>query len=114
MAKIETLIKTCDVCASATKPRDVEAKTVTTTINGKSFEIELCEKHTNQLITPLHEALLAHGRTVRNKARKVSAATSRPRTYTADVDGNYPCPEPGCDKSFTSPQGIGRHRTVHD
>lgn len=30
------------------------------------------------------------------------------------VTDDYPCPEPGCERHFTTPQGLGRHRlSIH-
>jgi len=34
------------------------------------------------------------------------------RAARATEGGGYPCPEPGCDRSFSRPQGLGRHRLM--
>jgi hypothetical protein len=99
----DIIIRTlCDVCQDTSGDK-VDGKPYTLGDGPAVFDIDLCGEHAAGLA-----ALIEHARPQSRKRKRGAAA--EPSPAASGLAGAYACDVPGCDRSFTSAQGIAMHR----
>lgn len=92
---------------------DTEGTKQTVTINGVSYETEMCPECITELLDPLRAVLEESGRRVSRSRRAVSSDSEGLLSPTHDRDKAVNCPVPDCGKEVLV-ASLGSHcRNMH-
>jgi hypothetical protein len=108
MAKITVTV--CDLCANAGDD-EVLASRHTIIIDGKAFELDLCDEHNGAVLAPLSEAIQIAGRKIRaSKGPRLVRPAEQPKVVTPATNSlHIKCTEPGCTRTFETEEKRNRH-----
>lgn len=105
----------CDWCYSEDREETAERE-VPLMVGGKSVVADLCPAHRSTLESaPVIVKMLEIGRRPDKLSTPVTPKPKRAPVAPVEPDskGEYPCDL--CERSFSKPQGLGRHKlSVHD
>lgn len=95
----------CDLHLADGVEFDKAVETVTVTLNGESYELDVCTEHAGP-IEAVRKTFAEHGRHVPTRGRKRRHAGKT----AAETGETFACPVSGCDRTFGTVQGLNMHR----
>jgi hypothetical protein len=96
----------CDLCFAADEHEEGTTHTISLNSRGGYAVIELCARHEAELLLPLQEVLVEHGRPARGEQAGQPVKTHGRK----GTGGGYPCPVPGCNYGpYALPGGVSEH-----